>query len=302
MSTQPTSNSPNLPPRPSQEIKPQPSDTRPSPSKTTTASHPVEGDKPSGLSKAFSTQKASKLAKAYATTLLGMSPIYLMGEALVPGRKVGTTFMKGGKELYTVAEEISKELAISSDDVILVMDKQLRSTNAETSRVAKLVKEAGENAIILVTSNLEKAQGQIKKDSPAMKRSIMKHSKDVIILADKSLKNPIVITGIAKFARSKGIPRPEALVGVASLGLAKLLELLEKEISEFEAKEGEDIFEIDAEELHRVSSLEAETEAENVTRVAHEAEKGVPENIGRATTTPEGNGKGKKKDDGCVIC
>jgi hypothetical protein len=64
-----------------------------------------------------------------------MSPIYLMGEgtfslsslitnriitnikilmsALVPGRKVGTTFIKGGKELYTVAEEITKELAIS---------------------------------------------------------------------------------------------------------------------------------------------------------------------------------------------
>jgi hypothetical protein len=43
-----------------------------------------------------------------------MTPIWLMGEAILPGAKVGGTFKKGTKKLFNVAEELREALMTSS--------------------------------------------------------------------------------------------------------------------------------------------------------------------------------------------
>jgi len=103
--------------------------------------------------------------------------------------------------------------------------------------------------------------------------------------ADKSLKNPLVITGVSKFARTHGIPYPEAILQVASLALSKILAALPEDVQE-EVREG--VEEIDAEELERNSSKEAEDEAKKVGKQVEEGE------------AAEAKDK-RKKGDGCVI-
>src|ERR1700721_490445 len=60
-----------------------------------------------------------------------------------------------------------------------------------------------EDAIIAVTTSLANAQSQIHDSSPQMKKFVKKHGKGIIVLVDKSLKNPIVVTGISRFAKSR---------------------------------------------------------------------------------------------------
>lgn len=43
-----------------------------------------------------------------------MTPIWLMGEAVLPGAKVGGTFKKGKGKLFAMAEELRNELMTSS--------------------------------------------------------------------------------------------------------------------------------------------------------------------------------------------
>jgi len=148
------------------------------------------------------------------------------------------------------------------------------------------------------------AQSQVHGSSPQIKKIIAKHGKDVVILVDKALKNPIVITGVSRFARSKGIPYSEGLLRLASMGLAKILAAMpenveaeveseirkdaaEKQKREVPGKQWE-VEELDADELERNSTSDARDEAASAGNLG-----GDPK--------VEGD-KLKQKQDGCVIC
>ena len=45
----------------------------------------------------------------------------------------------------------------------------------------------------MVTTSIEKAQEQLKLNSPAIKHAILKNGKEVIIVVDKALKHPMVV-------------------------------------------------------------------------------------------------------------
>jgi hypothetical protein len=103
-----------------------------------------------------------------------------------------------------------------------------------------------------VTSSLSKLQSSLKQQDlgPAVKGSVAKNGRDVIIILDKALKHPIVVTGVSKFAKSKGIPHAEALLQLASLGLAKIVKSMPNE--DWSSMEPT-VEEVDATELERNS-------------------------------------------------
>jgi hypothetical protein len=125
-----------------------------------------------------------------------------------------------------------------------------------------------------------------------------------VILVDKALKNPIVITGVSRFARSKGIPYSEGLLRLASMGLARILAAIPEEVEEqveseirkdaAEKQKHEvpgkrwEVEELDADELERTSTPDARNEATSAGKLG-----GDPK--------VEGD-KLKQKQDGCVIC
>ena len=180
---------------------------------------------------------------------------------------------------------------------------------------------------MVVSTSLVDVQGQIERSSPHLKASLLTHSKDVVIVIDKALKNPLVITGVTKFAKAQGIPQSEALLRVASLALNKILVIINEEEgkakeeverikSEEEAKmsasaAGSDAFivEYDAEELQRTASTEAVSEASKVGKIAEEVQQPTvqqpkvqqPKVEQPEASTSKGKGKAKEKDDKCVI-
>lgn len=173
------------------------------------------------------------------------------------------------------------------------------------------------DAIVVVSTSLVDAQAQIERSSPHLKASLLTHSKDVVIVIDKALKNPLVITGVTKFAKAQGIPHAEALLRVASLALNKVLVIIDEEAgkakedverikSEEEAKlraanVGSDavIVEYDAEELQRTATTEAVSEAGKVGKIAEEAQHTKDQQP--EASTSKGKGKAKEKDDKCII-
>lgn len=90
-----------------------------------------------------------------------------------------------------------------------------------------------EHALLIVTTSLEKIQADLTSSkstlAPQIKSSINKNGRDVILIMDKALKNPIVVTGVNGFARSKGIPHADALLRLASLGLSRILRAMPPE-------------------------------------------------------------------------
>ncbi|KZS90292.1 hypothetical protein SISNIDRAFT_444190 [Sistotremastrum niveocremeum HHB9708] len=247
-------------------------DTVPPPSvPSTSEARPQTGasaSRPSGLlDRAFSKdnrQTARRFFSAYAETWIGLSPLWLMGEALTPGKKVGSKFNKGKSKLISSAEEIKALVSTSSHDIVVILDEKLKVGQQDRIRAAEVIKAAGENAILVVTSSLEKFQTQIKSNSavgPQLKKSVAANGRDVVVVMDKALRHPIVITGVTKFARSKGIPHADALLRLASLGLSKILTALpDEELPGTEAA----IQEVDAAELERTSSIEATEEAAQI--------------------------------------
>jgi len=225
-----------------------------------------------------------------------LSPIWLMGEALTPGTKVGTQFRKGKDNLFNVGEEIRAVVSTSSQDIVIIIDEKLKSGKVDTIKTAEVLKAAGENAILVVSSSLEKAQGQLKELNaqfgPSIRKSVSQNGRDVIVVLDKTLKNPIVITGVSKFAQSKGIPHADALLRLASLGLAKILNAL----PEVHLEGAETIVEeIDAAELERTSSRE---DNENAAKIGREGDKNASEpKVADLETPPQ-----DKKESRCVIC
>jgi hypothetical protein len=280
-------------------------------------------DKSNMKGKSKSTTK--RFLSAYAQTWIGMTPLWLMGEAILPGAKVGGTFKSGTRKLRGVAEELRDALMANSDDVVVILDKHFKFNKREGAkdgesgkpedkpssgfdeqarRAAEVIRAAGGSVIVAVSSSLTNAQSQVHGSSPQIKKAIAKNGKDVVVLVDKALKNPIVITGVSRFARSKGIPYSEGLLRLASMGLSKILAAMPDEVEE--AVEGEilkeaeqkkkqevpgkrwEVEEMDAAELERTSTTEAKKEAVDAGKLG-----GSPK--------VEGD-KLQQEKDGCVIC
>lgn len=147
--------------------------------------------------------------------------------------------------------------------------------------------QSREHAILVVTTSLEKLAAQIPQaqvlegslkgfdlkdlaNDPNLKQMLQRNSRDAIVLLDKALKHPVVITGVSQFAKSKGIPHADALFRLASLGLSKILNAIPEETKDSvlgqELRNG--IAEIDAAELERRSTMEERDEAAKVGKVA----------------------------------
>ncbi|EJC98237.1 uncharacterized protein FOMMEDRAFT_171174 [Fomitiporia mediterranea MF3/22] len=265
---------------------------------------------------------AHRFFSAYAQTWVGMSPLWLMGEAILPGHKVGTQFNKGRKNLFGVAEEVRQVVTTSGKDVVVIIDEKLfgrgEGGKQVTERTAEVIKAAGENALLVVTTSLDKlstqftstkskASSQTQKfdlrelaNDPKLKQSLRQHSRDALVLLDNALKHPVVVTGVSRFARSRGIPHADALLRLASLGLGRILrampEEVQQEVSEHvEAK----IEEIDAEELERTSTQEERVEAENIGKTAEKA--AVPKVEGSPPGDKDDPYATMKKKNECII-
>lgn len=49
-----------------------------------------------------------------------------MGEAIIPGQKVGGQFKSGATELVAAAEDLRKTLSLAASDVLVIIDSQLK--------------------------------------------------------------------------------------------------------------------------------------------------------------------------------
>ncbi|EJD42988.1 hypothetical protein AURDEDRAFT_114857 [Auricularia subglabra TFB-10046 SS5] len=213
---------------------------------------------------------AKRFLSAYAQTWVGMSPLWLMGEAVVPGQNVGGMFKRGTANLRSAAVDIQRAVSTSAKDIVVIIDERVQETKTggvtELAKASEVIKAAGENALLVVTTSLEKAQEELrahKELSPQLKKAVTKNSRDVVIILDKALKNPVVVTGISKFAATKGIPHADALLRLASLGLTKILAAMpEVQLEGLEAV----VEEVDAAELERQASPEAREKAEKAGR------------------------------------
>ncbi|KAF7981158.1 hypothetical protein HWV62_34923 [Athelia sp. TMB] len=313
------------------------------PSPATSAATPQPAATPAAGSSRGTKKKGTgkRFLSAYAQTWIGMTPIWLMGEAVLPGAKVGGTFKGGKNKLFAMASELREELMTSSEDVVVILDKHfhlglgekntaagtgdasgvtppsksdsLKNTgdalknvwDEQSRRAAEVIRAAGQTAIVAVSTSLSGAQDQVKGSSPEIKKVISKHGRDVVILVDKALKNPVVITGVSRFARSRGIPYSEGLLRLASMGLSKILASMPEDVRE--EVEGEilqdaanarhhevpgkrwKVEEMDAEELERNSTPEARDEATSAGKLG-----GNPK--------VEGDTLQQQKESNCVIC
>lgn len=92
-------------------------------------------------------QTATRFFSAYAQTWVGLSPVWLMGEALTPGAKVGAQFRKGKGKLVDVAGEVREIVVTNSRDVVVIVDEKLRGTGDGSKhaaeRTAEVIKAAG---------------------------------------------------------------------------------------------------------------------------------------------------------------
>lgn len=93
--------------------------------------------------------------------------------------------------------------------------------------------------------------------------TVSSNGRDVIIVLDKALKHPVVITGVSKFGKSQGISHADALLRLGSLALGKILNALPE--THLEGTEAV-VEEIDAAELERTSSREDQESAAEVGR------------------------------------
>lgn len=71
--------------------------------------------------------------------------------------------------------------------------------------------------------------------------------------------NPIVVTGVSRFAKSKGIPYSDALLRLASLGLSKIIDALPEDVEA----------EVEAEVLDEVAKHRAQEQGSSKPSSAH---------------------------------
>lgn len=263
------------------------------------ASTTAPAAQPSLLNRALSTDNratAKRFLSAYAETWIGLSPIWLMGEAIIPGKKVGTRFNQGKDKLFLSAREVGKMVSTSAQDVVVFfVDEKLKgkgkgemeaATEGEKGKslaigkgkkeheasdsigkTAEVIKAAGENALLIVTSSIEKAHSELLSHptlGPAIKNAISSNGRDVIVLLDKALKHPVVVTGVTQFAKEKHIPHGEAVLRLASMGLARILKSMPEEVKQDIPGINKVVEELDAAELERSSTQEDMEEAVRV--------------------------------------
>lgn len=154
-----------------------------------------------------------------------------------------------------------------------------------------------------MTTSLEKVQQELqahKNISPQLKRVVAGNSRDVIVILDKGLRHPVVVTGVTQFAKSKGIPHADALLRLASLGLTKLLAAMpDVPLEGVEAV----VEEVDAAELERTSTQEARDKAEIVGKNGTGPPPKVevdPNPAGNASDSADPYAK-MKKESQCVV-
>ncbi|KIM27137.1 hypothetical protein M408DRAFT_9517 [Serendipita vermifera MAFF 305830] len=253
--------------------------------------------------------------------------------------KVGSQFKKGTSEMLSAAEELRDILGVSAKDVLVVVDQKLRTGKDETTKTADILRSAGEDAIVVVTTSLLNSRAQFEANAPQLKHTVLKNSKDCVVIVDKAIKNPVVITGVTKFAKAQGIPRPEAILTVAAWGVGKLIKILDEaegearvELEKFEAEvrqrqlevehESGDVVVIDASEFEKhLPKEEARVAKEIGHAAAPPSEGGAPAGVATGAppvaspseapaepavpgALPDKKGKGKEKkekDDGCII-
>ena len=89
---------------------------------------------------------AQHFLSAYAHTWLGLSPLWLAGEALTPGTRVGSQFRRGRRKLIAAAAEVRAVVTDDAADVVVIVDEKLRATGHGkeiAARTAEVVKAAG---------------------------------------------------------------------------------------------------------------------------------------------------------------
>jgi len=181
---------------------------------------------------------------------------------------------KGTTNLVKVAEEVRSTVSTSSQDIVVLVDEKLRAGKVDAVKTAEVLKAAGNDAILVVSTSLEKSQEQLKQLNaeygPKIRRSVSNNGRDVIVILDKALKNPIVITGVSTFAKCSGISLADALLHLASLGLTKILSALPEE-----NLEGAEtiVEELDAAELERTSSF---VDNEIATKIGRQGDERAP--------------------------
>ena len=80
---------------------------------------------------------------AYAQTWIGLNPLWLMGEALTPGTKVGSKFKQGSTQLREAAIQVANALSTSSQDIIVIIDQKLGEGKSDTIKTAEVIRAAG---------------------------------------------------------------------------------------------------------------------------------------------------------------
>lgn len=188
------------------------------------------------------------------------------------------------------------------------MDTKLKAQKEETAKTADIIRSAGQDAIVVVTSSLLESKAQFEKNAPGLKHTVLKNSKDVVIIMDKAIKNPIVVTGVTKFAKSHGIPRPEAILTLAALGVGKLAKILaeaegeaKKELEKFEAEAREaskhiesdlgfgDVVVVDADDFEKASPRDQVNSAKEVGKAAQDNANPAASTSGYASASTSGN-------------
>jgi hypothetical protein len=88
-------------------------------------------------------ETATQFFSAYANTWIGLSPIWLMGEAIVPGAKFGAKFRKSRRNLVAAATDVRKAVASSSKDIVVIVDQKLSEGKEDAIKTAEVVKASG---------------------------------------------------------------------------------------------------------------------------------------------------------------
>lgn len=174
-----------------------------------------------------------------------------------------------------------------------------------------MIQSFRESARVVVTASFEKLslqfsdtteKGKVKANefvkymnSPEFQKAVRKNGRDGLVLLDGALKHPVVVTGVSKFARSKEIPYTDALLRLASLGLAKILKAIPEEIAVED--DGKTFEEIDAQELEQSCSVEEIKEAEDVGKLADD----IPEPKVESQVADK-NSEGVEEENGkCIV-
>jgi hypothetical protein len=130
-----------------------PTDASPPPQTSSTLAPPKQ---PGLLQRAFSKDNratAKRFFSAYAEAWVGLTPLWLMGEALTPNTKVGTKFRRGRDNLISAAEEVRKAVSTSAQDIIVIVDSKLKDKNtdakAQVEKTSEVLKAAGSVKLVI---------------------------------------------------------------------------------------------------------------------------------------------------------